>query len=79
MRNNLNHNKSFIIPKYGICVIKGTWYSYGIIRVLHFVLHNTCPHMKIPCYMHHFVQKFMTLITNSYMDGWICVLALLRL
>ncbi len=40
---------------------------------------SSCPHMKIPCYMHHSMQQIMALITNSYMDGWICVLALLGL
>jgi hypothetical protein len=81
IRNNLKHNKSFINPKVGIYSISATWYFYGIIWVLHFVSHNTsfCPHMKIPCYMHHLVQQIMALITNSYMDGWICVLALLGL
>ncbi len=79
MTNNFKDNKSFIIPKGGIYVISGTWYFHGIIWVLQFVLHNTssCPHMKIPCYMHHSMQQIMALITNFYMDGWICVLALL--
>jgi len=81
MRNNFKGNKSLIIPKGGIYVINGTWYFYGIVWVLYDVLCNFlyCPHMKIPCYMHHSMQQIMALIVNFYMDGWICVLALLEL
>jgi hypothetical protein len=71
MRNHFKGVKSLIIPKGGIYVINGTWYFYGIIWVLQSLLHDTsyCPHMKIPCYMHHSMQQTMALIVNSYMDG----------
>jgi len=62
-------------------VISGGWYFNGTIRVLQFVPNSTpfCPHPKISCYLHHFVQQIMALIANSYVHGMICVSAPLRL
>ncbi len=77
IRNVFENNKSIIIPKGGIYVISGAWYFNDIIWVVQFVLDSTpfCPHPKIPCYMHHFVQQIMALIVNSYVHGMICSLS----
>jgi hypothetical protein len=79
--NVFEHNKSIIIPKGGVYAISEAWYFNGIIWVLQFVPNSTpfCPHPKLPCYMHHFVQQIMALIANSNVHGMICVLAPLGL